>query len=260
MRRFQMVPLNFVCCVTVMILFSSCGAKQPRPVVPVPTASSDRTDGSSSSDAPRPIIDVSALPGTIQRGDQTTLTWQSSNTSSLVIDSGVGNVKESGSMVVAPLESTTYTATATGPGGDAKSSIRVTVVPRSSDATITSTDLDNLQRAIDAGQVEPIYFAYDMAQLSTESRRTLEGNARVFRQFAQVSIIIEGHCDERGTEEYNLALGDRRAQVTKKYLVELGIPGSRLETISFGEEKPFVQGYDEAAFRQNRRAHFVVNR
>ena len=259
MRRFQMAPLNLLCCMSVVLIFSSCGGG-PRPVTPVPTPSPTRADDSSPSDGPAPTVDISASPGTIERGDQTTLTWQSTDASSLLIDSGVGNVEENGSMVVAPLESTTYTATATGPGGDAKSSTRVTVVPRSSGATLTSTDLDNLQRAIDEGQVKPVYFAYDKAQLSAKARRILDANARIFRQFGQVSIIIEGHCDERGTEEYNLALGDRRAQATKNYLVELGIPGTRLETISFGEERPFAPGYDEAAFRQNRRAHFVVNR
>ncbi len=259
MRRIQTVPLK-LCSMTVILLLSACGGGPSRPVTPVPTSSPTRTDASSSPDAPAPIIDINASPTTVERGDPTTLTWNSSDASTLLIDSGVGNVAESGSMVVTPLESTTYTATATGPGGDAQSSTRVTVVPRSRDATLTSTDLDRLQRAIEEGQVKPVFFDYDKAQLSAEARRTLETNARVFRQFGQVSIIIEGHCDERGTEEYNLALGDRRAQATKKFLVELGIPGSRLETISFGEERPFAPGYDEAAFRQNRRAHFVVNR
>ena len=260
MRHFRMIPLKLAGWVAVALIFSSCGGRQPRPVAPVPTSSPTRADVSSPSDAPSPTVEIGASPTTIERGDPTTLTWQSSNASSLVIDSGVGNVEEDGSMVVAPLESTTYTATATGPGGDAKSSTRVTVVPRSNDATITSTDLDNLQRAIEEGQVMPVFFAYDQAELSAEARRTLDVNARIFRQYEQVRIIIEGHCDERGTEEYNLALGDRRAQTTKNYLVELGIPGSRLETLSFGEERPFAPGYDEAAFRQNRRAHFVVSR
>ena len=260
MRHFQMVPLKLLCFAAVVMISSSCGGKQPRPVTPVPTPSATRAGTSPSSDAPAPTVDIDALPTTVQRGDQTTLTWQTTNASSLVIDSGVGNVEESGSMVVAPLESTTYTATATGPGGDAKASTRVTVVPRSNDATITSTDIDNLQRAIDEGQVKHVYFPYDKAQLTAEAKRTLEVNARVFQQFPQVSIIIEGHCDERGTEEYNLALGDRRAQATKNHLVELGIQGSRLETISFGEERPLAPGHDEAAFSQNRRAHFIVNR
>jgi peptidoglycan-associated lipoprotein len=260
MRHFQLVPLKLLCFVTVVLISSSCGGKQTRPVTPMPTPSSTRTGTSPSSDAPAPTVDIDALPTTMQRGDQTTLTWQTTDTSSLVIDSGVGNVEESGSMIVAPLESTTYTATAMGPGGGAKASTRVTVVPRSNDGTITSTDLDNLQRAIDEGQVKHVFFPYDKAQLTAEAKRNLAVNARVFQQFEQVSIVIEGHCDERGTEEYNLALGDRRAQATKNYLVELGVQGSLLKTISFGEERPFAPGHTEAAFRQNRRAHFIVSR
>jgi len=260
MRPFKLVPSNLLCGVAILLIFSSCGGRPSRPVVRTPTPTPTGVGVSGSSDAPAPTVTINASPTTIQRRDPTTLTWQSTDASSLVIDSAVGNVDQNGSMVVAPLESTTYTATATGPGGDAKSSTRVTVVPRSNDASLTSTDLERLQMAIDEGQVEPIYFAYDKAQLSTEARGTLESNARVFRQYERVSVIIEGHCDERGTEEYNLALGDRRAQAVKNYLVELGIPGSRLETISFGEERPFASDHTEAAFRQNRRAHFVVNR
>ncbi|MEE2840287.1 MAG: peptidoglycan-associated lipoprotein Pal [Acidobacteriota bacterium] len=260
MRPFKLVRSNLLGGVAVVLIFSSCGGGPSRPVVRAPTPSPTGTGVSASSDAPAPTVTISALPTTIERRDPTTLTWQSTDASSLVIDSGVGNVDQSGSMVVAPLESTTYTATATGPGGDTKSSTRVTVAPRSNDASLTSTDLERLQRAIDEGQVEPIFFAYDKAQLTAEARETLEANARVFRQYERVSVIIEGHCDERGTEEYNLALGDRRAQAVKNYLVGLGIPGSRLETISFGEERPFSPDHTEAAFRQNRRAHFVVNR
>ncbi len=260
MRQFNSVPSKLFCGVAVVLIFSSCGGGPSRPVVRAPAPSTTGGGPSASSDAPAPTVTISASATTIERRSPTTLTWQSTDASSLVIDSGVGNVDQNGSMEVAPLESTTYTATATGPGGDAKASTRITVVPRSNDVSLTSTDLERLQRAIDEGQVEPIFFAYDKAQLSAEARGILEANARVFRQYERVSVIIEGHCDERGTEEYNLALGDRRAQAVKSYLVELGIPGSRLETISFGEERPFAPDHTEAAFRQNRRAHFVVNR
>lgn len=257
MRRFLIVSLNFLFCFSILLV-SSCG-KQPRPVAPIPVPTPTRSEVPSQPSAPAPTVTINASPGTIERGGQTTLSWQSTDASSLLIDSGVGNVASPGSMVVSPRQSTTYTATATGPGGEATSSTRVTVVA-SRDAIITSTDIEKLQEAIEEGRIQPVFFAYDKAQLTADARRTLEGNARWFREFEDASIVIEGHCDERGTEEYNLALGDRRAQVAKNYLVGLGIQANRLQTISYGEERPFAAGYDEGAYRLNRRAHFVVDR
>jgi peptidoglycan-associated lipoprotein len=125
---------------------------------------------------------------------------------------------------------------------------------------ITSTDLDGLQQAVEEGKIQPLFFDYDQAGITADGERVLRENARWFQQFPNATILIEGHCDERGTEEYNLALGDRRAQATKAYLVQLGIASARMETISFGEERPFAPGYDEDAYRLNRRAHFVVTR
>jgi peptidoglycan-associated lipoprotein len=107
-------------------------------------------------------------------------------------------------------------------------------------------------------QLADVFFDYDSAELSSSSQSTLDANGKVLNDNASTSLTIEGHCDERGTVEYNLALGDRRAQSAKDYLVRFGVPGTRLSTISYGEERPFAEGHDEAAWAQNRRAHFVV--
>jgi len=176
----------------------------------------------------------------------------------VIIDAGVGNVSDSGSVVLTPRESTTFTATARSAGGEAKASTRVTVVAPREVGGVTSTDIQSLQQAIADGRVKDVFFDYDKAELSTESRGILEENARWFRQFPGAKLLLEGHCDERGTEEYNLALGDRRAQATREYLVQLGVSTEQLETISLGEEQPFSPGHDEASYSQNRRAHFAV--
>jgi peptidoglycan-associated lipoprotein len=107
-------------------------------------------------------------------------------------------------------------------------------------------------------QLRPVFFDYDAATLSSEAQATLDANGRLLLDNASVSVQIEGHCDERGTVEYNLALGDRRAQAARDYLVRFGVPASRLSTVSYGEERPFATGNDESAWAQNRRAHFVV--
>jgi peptidoglycan-associated lipoprotein len=107
-------------------------------------------------------------------------------------------------------------------------------------------------------QLRPVFFDYDAATLSSDAQATLDANGRLLLDNASVTVQIEGHCDERGTVEYNLSLGDRRAQSARDYLVRYGVPASRLSTVSYGEERPFATGGDEAAWAQNRRAHFVV--
>ena len=258
-----MLPVSRVNLIRVFCLFflftaPACRSRRP-PIVELPRPA-PTTETQPGPDGPMPTVVISASPNTIARGEETTLNWESTNATSLVIDMGVGNVAENGSLVVLPRESTTYTATATGPAGDTSSSTRVTVVPRSAQGIIRSTDMERLQLAIEEGEVQPLLFDYDQAVITSQGERLLEENARWFRQYPDATITIEGHCDERGTEEYNLALGDRRAQTVKAYLVQLGIDPDRMETISFGEERPFVQGYVESAYRLNRRAHFVVRR
>jgi len=107
-------------------------------------------------------------------------------------------------------------------------------------------------------QIADVFFDYDSAELSSSAQSTLDANGKVLNDNPSANATIEGHCDERGTVEYNLALGDRRAASAKDYLVRFGIAAGRLSTVSYGEERPFATGSDEAAFAQNRRAHFVV--
>ena len=106
--------------------------------------------------------------------------------------------------------------------------------------------------------IQNIYFDFDKSSIRPDARDILKADADIFSKNAGAKIIVEGHCDERGTAEYNMALGERRAQETKKYLVNLGIDGSRLETISYGKERPADPGHDEKAWAQNRRAQFVL--
>lgn len=105
---------------------------------------------------------------------------------------------------------------------------------------------------------ENIFFEFDRATLTPEARETLTKNGKWLRINSDVAITIEGHCDERGTNGYNLALGDRRAENVKIFLVDLGIDQSRLTTLSYGEEQPLDRGHDESAWAKNRRAHFLI--
>jgi peptidoglycan-associated lipoprotein len=109
------------------------------------------------------------------------------------------------------------------------------------------------------GLLETVYFDFDSAALRSDTRTKLQDNVRKIQPSWQM-ITIEGHCDERGSEEYNLALGERRANAAKQYMIDSGVPAAKLDTVSFGESKPAVQGHDEAAWKWNRRDEFVVRR
>ncbi|MEO8218813.1 MAG: peptidoglycan-associated lipoprotein Pal [Acidobacteriota bacterium] len=121
------------------------------------------------------------------------------------------------------------------------------------------SNLDDLNRmAQDRGWIRDAFFNYDEAGLSTDAQEALTESATWLKAHAAYNLQVEGHCDSRGTEQYNLALGDRRANTAKDYLITLGVDGSRITTISYGEERPFDTGTSEAAYAKNRRAHLVL--
>ena len=121
--------------------------------------------------------------------------------------------------------------------------------------SISSASLDDLNRT---SPLKPVFFDYDSAELGAPAQAALTENVAVLKRYPTWTVTLEGHCDERGTAEYNLALGERRAVATRTYLISLGIPASRLRTVSYGKEFPFDPGHDEAAYAKNRRAHLVI--
>ncbi|OKY75051.1 MAG: peptidoglycan-associated lipoprotein [Desulfobulbaceae bacterium DB1] len=108
------------------------------------------------------------------------------------------------------------------------------------------------------GPMLPVYFDFDKSDIRDDQQSRIEGNGDFLRAYPTVQISIEGNCDERGTNEYNMALGERRAQQAKKYLANLGVDEARLNTVSYGEEKPLLYGHDEYSWAQNRRDDFVI--
>ena len=113
---------------------------------------------------------------------------------------------------------------------------------------------------VSVSELETIYFDYDRASIRDDQKPTLRNNGTAVQNNSWRTVIIEGHCDERGSEEYNLALGERRANAVKQYMVDLGVAGNRIDTVSFGESRPSAPGHDESAWRFNRRAEFRVIR
>ena len=123
------------------------------------------------------------------------------------------------------------------------------------DDEIASRSLEELNRSM---LLEPVFFLLDSAELDDRGRRVVEANAQMLSRFPTWNVTIEGHCDERGTPEYNLGLGERRALAAQRYLLELGLDAGRVRTVSYGKEFPFDPGHDETAWAANRRAHFVI--
>jgi peptidoglycan-associated lipoprotein len=188
----------------------------------------------------RPTLRISADQEAITRGQSTTLRWSSNNADRVTI-SELGTVPGSGSRVVSPSQSTTYNATAVGPGGTENASARVTVTEEAApinDRPRTTTPNPTIA-AIFNQSVRPIYFELDKSDLTPESRDTLRRGAQWLTQAPNRSIVfrIEGNCDPRGTEEYNIGLGERRAQSAKEYLASLGVEASRIQTVSYGKER-----------------------
>jgi len=201
----------------------------------------------------RPTVTLQASPTSINKGDSATLSWNSTDATQLSIAPDVGAVTAQGSTKVTPSDSTTYTITATGPGGSASATASVSVNAPPPPPPPPAPDLDKLFLQ----EVRDAYFDYDKADIRPDAREALSKTADFLKSYPQIKATIEGHCDERGSTEYNLGLGDRRANAVKQYLVSLGVAADRLNTVSYGKEKPFCMEHNETCWQQNRRGHFV---
>src|SRR5258708_2164899 len=201
----------------------------------------------------RPTVTLQASPTSINKGDSSTLSWNSTDATQLTIAPEIGAVTAQGTTKVTPSDSTTYTITAAGPGGSASASASVTVnAPPPPPPPAGPSDDELFMR-----EVRDAYFDYDKADLRPDARTALSKTADFLKNYPRFKVTIEGHCDERGSTEYNLGLGDRRASAVKQYMVSLGISADPVNTVSFGKEKPFCNESNESCWQQNRRGHFV---
>jgi peptidoglycan-associated lipoprotein len=199
-----------------------------------------------------PTASLSANPQTVDKGQSSTLTWQTTNATDVTID-GIGAVQPNGSQQVTPEDSTTYHLTAKGAGGTQEATARVTVNQPPPPPPPPSATEEQLF----AQNVKDVYFDYDKYDVRPDQQAAIQGDAQFLAQHPNISFTVEGHCDERGSTEYNLALGDNRANAVKNALVQAGVNASRIKTISYGKEKPFCTESNEQCWQQNRRGHFV---
>jgi peptidoglycan-associated lipoprotein len=235
------ITLIFALC-TVLFL-GACHKKTPPPPPPPPPPPA------------APTASLTANPNTVEKGQSTTLSWETSNATDVSID-GIGAVQPNGSQQVTPTDSTTYTLTAKGAGGTQTATARVTVTTPPPPPPAPSASEEELF----AQNIKDIYFDYDKADIRPDQRSALDGDASFLKQHPDIQFTIEGHCDERGSTEYNLALGDTRANAVKNALVQEGVNASNIKTISYGKEKPFCTEHTEACWQENRRGHFVYQK
>ena len=204
--------------------------------------------------APAPTATLAANPSVVQQGQSSVLTWQTSNANEIAI-AGLGTVPASGSQTVMPNSSTTYELVAKGPGGTNQASTRITVNTPVAAATPSPTDEE-----LFAQNVKDVFFDYDKYVIRPDEAPKVQNNEAFLAQHPSIKVLVEGHCDDRGSEEYNIALGTSRADTVKRSLEQAGVPADRIRTVSYGKEKPFCSEDNEQCWQENRVDHFAFDR
>ena len=209
---------------------------------------------------PAPTATLSADPLAIDLGQSVVLNWRTTNATSVTID-GVGPVNNNGTQTVSPSNSTNFHLVAKGDGGTADANVRVTVrVPVTPTAPVADTSGDMGSDAAFHQNVQDAFFDYDSYELRPDAQTAVAQAASYLSAHPAIRVVIGGYCDERGSAEYNLALGENRANSAKTALVSAGVPAARLRVISYGKEKQFCTESTESCWQQNRRAQFSLDR
>ena len=240
--------LKLISALAIILAVAACSKKQPPKPTPVPPPP-----------APAPTAMLTANPNTITPGQASTLSWSTDFASDVTID-GIGKVDPSGSMKVTPSESTTYRLVAKNESGTKDATARITVTAAAPAPPTTTSTSNDSNSALFAQSMKDVFFAYDSYEITSEGEAAIQSDAKFLQQHPGMTFIIEGHCDERGSIEYNLTLGEYRANAAKQALAQQGVSATRMRTISYGKEKPFCNESTEACWQKNRRAHFVYSK
>ena len=251
MRAKQQISLLVVGIFLALFAFG-CKKEVPPPPLPPPPPPPPP-------EAPAPSVSITAEPSSIERGKSATLKWSSTNAASAELNQGIGAVATSGSREVFPTRSTEYTISVKNADGKTASASAMVTVRAPPPPPPPPPPKPDLSEAFSASNIRDALFDYDKSDLRPDAADALRGNAtalkKLFEGYPTAAFLIEGHCDERGTTEYNLALGDRRATAAMDFLVNLGVPASKLAKVSLGEERPACTDQDESCYQRNRRAH-----
>lgn len=231
---------------TALLVLSGCHHKQAN--VPEPPAPPAET-------APAPTASITAAPATITPGQSAVLNWTTTGATDVSID-GIGAVESSGTKTVSPAETTTYHLTARGDGGSTDATATVTIGGQSQ---MANTSNGQMTEAEFEQSVKPIFFDYDSYSVRTDAQQTVTQDAQFLQAHSTLKVVIAGYCDSRGSAEYNLALGQNRANAAKTALVQAGVDANRIRAISYGKEKQFCTSEDESCWQQNRRGQLSLD-
>jgi|UPI0005D13C64 peptidoglycan-associated lipoprotein len=229
-----------------LLAVAGCHKKKPAPPPPPPPTVS----------APAPTAEITVNPTSINAGESAVLTWKTTNATDVSIE-GIGQVATAGTMNVKPTESTNYHLIARGDGGSADATARLTV---NSAPQASNMQEENMDDTLFHQNVHDIFFDYDSYEIRPDAQPTIQQDAAFLNQHPNLKVVIGGYCDERGSIEYNLTLGENRANAAKQALVNAGVSPDRLRTVSYGKEKQFCTDHTEQCWQQNRRAQFNIDR
>lgn len=222
------------------------------------TAVNPASLGPTTSTGEAPTATITADPTTIDQGQSVVLNWRTQNADTVTID-GIGQVNANGTQTVTPSTSTNFHLTAKGEGGTADANVRVTVrVPEA--PTVPNNEADMGSDAVFHQNVKDVFFDYDSYDLRPDAQSSISQAASYLNAHPAIRVVIGGYCDDRGSAEYNLALGENRANSARTALVNAGVAANRLRVISYGKEKQFCTEETESCWQQNRRAQFNLDR
>jgi peptidoglycan-associated lipoprotein len=254
MRAKQQISLLVVGIFLALFAFG-CKKEAPPPPTPPPPAPPPP-------EAPAPSVSITAEPSSIERGKSATLKWSSTNAASAELNQGIGAVATSGNREIFPTRSTEYTVTVKNADGKTASASAMVTVRAPPPPIPPLPPKPDLSEAFSSSNIRDALFDYDKSDIRPDTADALRGNATAIKslvgEFPAAAFLVEGHCDERGTTEYNLALGDRRSTAATDFLVNLGVPASKLSKVSLGEERPVCSEESEACYQRNRRARIAL--
>lgn len=230
-----------------LLALTGCAKKKPLPAPPPPPPAAM---------AAAPTAQITATPTLVTAGDQVQLSWRTTDATSVSID-GIGDVPTTGVKAVNPSASTSYHLVARGEGGTAEATARVTV--NAPPAVVVPTSTMSEEEEFKAN-VQDIFYDYDSADVRADAQATLSRDASYLASHPNVKVVIGGYCDERGSNEYNIGLGQNRGDAAKSALITAGVAAGRIRVVSYGKEKPFCSESSEECWQQNRRAGFTMER
>jgi peptidoglycan-associated lipoprotein len=230
-----------------LLVAAGCKKKAAPPPPPPPITNN----------APAPTATITATPSAVNAGGSVVLAWRTTDATDVSID-GIGAVPTSGTRTVNPSESTNYHLVAKGDGGSTDATARVTV--NAAAAPTSNLSESDVTDSIFHQNVKDIFYDYDSYDIRADAQSTISQDANFLNQHPGLKVVIGGYCDERGSTEYNLALGENRANAAKQGLVTAGVSPERLRTVSYGKEKQFCTEHDESCWQLNRRAQFSLDK